>query len=61
MFRFLHSSPKLRIAEDLNAYAQQWAEEIANNDGLEHSVCEMSTGERIGENVYAGWDSNPGT
>ena len=52
--------PKLRIAEDLNAYAQEWAEEIAQRDDLEHSECEMESGERLGENIYAGWDSNPG-
>lgn len=58
-YRSKHSAPPLRIAEDLNEYAQQWADKIARKDAMEHSNCKLKNGERIGENIYFCWSSDP--
>lgn len=59
LFRAMHGSPAMKAAQDLIDYAQKYANEIAKKDSLEHSKCTMPSGERIGENLYCYWSSDP--
>lgn len=49
---------KLVWSNSLSAYAQQWADNLAQNNNckLEHSKCQDNTGKRLGENIYWGSD-----
>jgi pathogenesis-related protein 1 len=49
---------KLTWSNSLSAYAQQWAENLAQNKNcrLVHSNCVDNTGKRLGENLFWGSD-----
>ncbi|KAK3767307.1 hypothetical protein RRG08_050858 [Elysia crispata] len=49
--RTLHSSPPLKLSDDLSAYAQAWAEHMASVGRLYHSKRTLDTGEKVGENI----------
>ena len=40
-FRSIHDVDSLKINEKLNTEAQEWAQALADKDGLEHSPKEM--------------------
>jgi len=57
--RAKHGVPALALADDLNDYAQKWADKICKDGKLKHSDCEHPTG-RLGENIAYDWSSRPG-
>jgi len=56
--RAQHKAPGLTLAEDLNQYAQRWAETLVATGRLEHSDCRHATGQ-LGENIAYAWSSRP--
>ncbi|KAH9496915.1 Golgi-associated plant pathoproteinsis- protein 1 [Bulinus truncatus] len=52
--RAKHGSPALKLSEDLNQYAQSWAEHLIKTKTFSHSKC-MLNGARIGENIANKW------
>ncbi|KAH3748673.1 Golgi-associated plant pathogenesis-related protein 1-like [Dreissena polymorpha] len=53
-----HSAQALTLADDLTAYAQKWADDIAKRDRMEHSKCTLPSGDSVGENIYMCWSSD---
>ncbi|XP_061165116.1 Golgi-associated plant pathogenesis-related protein 1-like [Saccostrea echinata] len=52
--RAKHGVPPVKLAKDLQDYAQKWAEHMANKGSLSHSNCTLNGG-RLGENIaYTG-------
>ncbi|KAK3767308.1 hypothetical protein RRG08_050859 [Elysia crispata] len=49
--RALHGSPPLRLSDDLNQYAQKWAEQMARENNLHHSARTLDSGAKVGENI----------
>ncbi|GFR92707.1 Golgi-associated plant pathogenesis-related protein 1, partial [Elysia marginata] len=41
----------LKLSEDLNEYAQKWAEYLVSAHGMKHSKRTMKSGEKLGENI----------
>ncbi|GFR65237.1 Golgi-associated plant pathogenesis-related protein 1 [Elysia marginata] len=48
--RARHGSGPLKLSDDLNSYAQSWADILVKTDVIKHSEC-MLHGTRIGENI----------
>ncbi|XP_012282622.1 Golgi-associated plant pathogenesis-related protein 1 [Orussus abietinus] len=53
-YRALHGSPDLKIEEELNKFAQEWAESLAKQDKAEHR-----DQDQYGENIYAMSNTDP--
>ncbi|GFO49551.1 Golgi-associated plant pathogenesis-related protein 1 [Plakobranchus ocellatus] len=49
--RALHGSPPLVLSDELNSYAQAWAEHLAANNIFGHSAAVLPSGQKIGENI----------
>ncbi|RUS71315.1 hypothetical protein EGW08_020923 [Elysia chlorotica] len=49
--RARHGCPPLTLSDDLNAYAQNWAERLAREDNMYHSDVTLASGEKLGENL----------
>ncbi|XP_052762420.1 Golgi-associated plant pathogenesis-related protein 1-like [Mya arenaria] len=54
-----HQAPTMTLADDLNVYAQKWADNLAARDTMEHSNCKLPSGGSVGENLYMCWSSDP--
>ncbi|KAK0065844.1 Golgi-associated plant pathogenesis-related protein 1, partial [Biomphalaria pfeifferi] len=52
--RSKHGAPALKLSEDLNNYAQSWAEHLVKTNTFAHSKS-MLNGSRIGENIATKW------
>ena len=48
--RALHGAPPLVHSQELSNRAQQWANNLAYNNSMQHSDCNLN-GKRIGENL----------
>ena len=49
----------MTAAQDLIDYAQKWADHLAKRDTMVHSDATLPSGEKIGENLYCAWSSDP--
>lgn len=56
--RAKHGVPPVKLAKDLQEYAQKWAEHMAQKGSLSHSDCTLNGG-RLGENVAFTGSSRP--
>ncbi|CAL1536735.1 unnamed protein product [Lymnaea stagnalis] len=54
--RTKHLVPPLVLNDDLNEYAQNWAEHLVKSNTFQHSNC-MLRSDRLGENVANKWSS----
>jgi len=48
----------MTAADDLIQYSQNWANDLAKRDTMEHSKCTLPGGGRVGENIYYSWSSD---
>jgi len=53
-YRKRHGAKSLKFSKKLTAYAQEWADKLAREDGFEHRQ-----NNTYGENLYSSWSSNP--
>jgi uncharacterized protein YkwD len=53
-YRALHGAAPLQLSEELNAYAQEWAEHLAAKDVFEHRPRETR---KCGENLFYGMNT----
>lgn len=56
--RASHGAPPMKAADDLIQYSQNWVNDIAKRDTMEHSKCTLPSGGRVGENIYMYWSSD---
>jgi len=54
-YRAKHGAEALKMASDLTAHAQAWADKLAKENKFAHSKCTLEGGERIGENIAMKW------
>ncbi|RUS71314.1 hypothetical protein EGW08_020922 [Elysia chlorotica] len=52
-----HGVPPMKLNNDLNKYAQEWADHLVKTSTFQHSNCTLSNGERVGENIAQKWSS----
>ncbi|XP_002156652.3 Golgi-associated plant pathogenesis-related protein 1 [Hydra vulgaris] len=55
LYRKKHNAPSLQLSDELNAMAQNWAENIARTGNVQHSPPSLRNG--AGENMYYEWSS----
>ncbi|GFS27175.1 Golgi-associated plant pathogenesis-related protein 1 [Elysia marginata] len=52
-----HGVPPLKLNDELNKYAQDWADHLVKTGTFQHSNCTLSNGDRLGENIANAWSS----
>lgn len=59
VYRSTHGAGALKMASDLTAHAQAWADKLVKENKFAHSKCTLEGGEKIGENIAMKWTSDP--
>ncbi|KAK3767317.1 hypothetical protein RRG08_050868 [Elysia crispata] len=52
-----HGVPTMKLNNDLNKYAQDWADHLVETGTFQHSNCTLSNGDKLGENIAQAWSS----